>query len=114
MYYDLVADPIKLSAWRQRAHFEASRQGDAEILQIAEIRLLYKLASNSTVVAGRVRASGADLHGVGPDTQHYRIAWAKRAAFIRAEVELAAADDTGRHEVSRQAVRPPNKRGDKV
>ncbi len=100
MYYDLVADPIKLSAWRQRAHFEASRQGDAEVLQIAEIRLLYKLASNSAVVAGRAKAPGVDLHGVGPDTQYYRIARAKRTAFIRAKVDLPAADDAGRHEVS--------------
>jgi hypothetical protein len=35
MYHDLFTDPIGLSAWSQSANFEASRQGDAEVLQIA-------------------------------------------------------------------------------
>jgi hypothetical protein len=35
MYHDLFADPIGLFAWSQSANFEASRQGDAEVLQIA-------------------------------------------------------------------------------
>src|SRR2546426_9207326 len=101
MYYDLVPDPIVLSAWRERAHLEAARQGDAEILQIAQVRLLHELPAHPVVVAGRGKPSGANLHRVGPDAQHHRIARAKRTAFFGAEVVLAAADDTRRHEVSR-------------
>ena len=101
MYHDLFADPIGLFAWSQSANFEASRQGDAEVLQIAKVRLLHELAAHPVVVAGGAKASGANLHGVGSDAQHHRIARAKRTAFISAKVDLAAADDPGGHEVPR-------------
>jgi len=80
---------------------EAARQGNAEILQIAQVRLLHELPAHPVVIAGWGTASGANLHGVRPDTQHHRIARAKGTPFISAEVELPAADDARCHEVSR-------------
>jgi len=80
---------------------EAARQGDPQILQIAQVRLLHELPAHPVVIAGRGTAPGANLHGVGPNTQHHRVAKTKRAAFISAEVELAATDETRCHEVSR-------------
>ena len=99
MYYDLFTDPVGLSARRERANFEASRQDDAEILEIAQVCLLHELAAHPVVVTARVKASGAHLHGVRPDTQHHRVARAKHTAFISVEVELAAADNPWRYEV---------------
>jgi hypothetical protein len=53
------------------------------------------------VVVGGAKASGANLHGVGPDAQYHGVARAKRTVFISAKVDLAAADDAGRYEVPR-------------
>jgi hypothetical protein len=59
------------------------------------------LAAYPVVVAGGAKASRANLHRVGPDTQYHGVARAKRTAFISAKEVLAAADDAGGHEVPR-------------
>jgi hypothetical protein len=101
MDHDLFTDPIGLSTWSQSAHLEASWQGDAEVLQIAEVRLLHELAAYPVVVTDGAEASRANLHGVGPDAQYHSVARAKRTVLICTKVDLAAADDSGRYEVPR-------------